>query len=128
MPEQKKMGRPRKELDKKAFIDLVGMGCDSEEIAWWFRDETGKPASLNLITEWCKREFGMTFREYSKQNKGVAARIKLRDNQLKLSEKSAAMAIWLGKQMLGQREDPLAGASERNELLESLAELEQKHD
>lgn len=128
MPEQKKMGRPRKEFDKKAFIDLVGMGCDQEEVCWWFRDETGKPANIDTLTRWCVREFGVTFQEYSRKNKGVSARIKLRENQLKLAEKSAAMAIWLGKQMLGQREDPLAGASERNELLESLAELEQRHD
>lgn len=127
MPE-KKMGRPVKNFDKKQFVDLIGMGCTQEEIAWWFRDETGKPANIDTITRWCVREFGLTFQEYSKQNKGVMARIKLRQNQLKLSEKSAAMAIWLGKQMLGQREDPLAGTSERNELLESLVELEKRND
>lgn len=34
----------------------------------------------------------------------MGLKIKLRRNQLKLSEKSAAMAIWLGKQYLGQCE------------------------
>ena len=36
----------------------------------------------------------------------MAAKIRLRRNQLMLSEKSAAMAIWLGKQILGQVENP----------------------
>lgn len=34
----------------------------------------------------------------------MGLKIKLRRNQLKLSEKSAAMAIWLGKQYLGQKD------------------------
>lgn len=33
-------------------------------------------------------------------------KIQLRKNQLDLSKKSAAMAIWLGKQYLGQRDQP----------------------
>ena len=44
----------------------------------------------------------MNFQEYSAQNSGIALKIKLRQNQLKLSEKSAAMAIFLGKNYLGQ--------------------------
>ena len=31
----------------------------------------------------------------------------MRRNQLKLSETNASMAIWLGKQWLGQREAPI---------------------
>lgn len=34
----------------------------------------------------------------------MALKIKLRQNQLKLSEKNAAMAIFLGKNWLGQRD------------------------
>lgn len=95
-------GRPKKEFDKKAFTDLVGLGCDQEEICWYFRDEKGKPANIDTLTRWCKREFKMTFQEYSKKNKGMYLKIKLRKNQLELSKKSAAMAIFLGKQYLGQ--------------------------
>ena len=42
----------------------------------------------------------------------MALKIKLRRNQLKLSEKSASMAIWLGKQMLDQKENPQDVAGE----------------
>ena len=104
--EKNKLGRPRIELDRKTFVDLVGLGCLQDEICWFFRDESGKPISEDTLTRWCKREFGMTFAEYRNQNGGMAMKIKLRRNQLKLSETSASMAIWLGKQILGQMENP----------------------
>ena len=95
-------GRPKTEFDIKAFTDLVGLGCNQEEICWYFRDETGKPANIDTLTRWCKRTFGMTFQEYFRQNGYMALKIKLRRNQFKLSERSAAMAIFLGKNYLGQ--------------------------
>lgn len=101
------MARPLKEFDERQFIDLVGLGCSAEEICWWFRDEFGKPANGDTLSRWCKRTFGMSFQEYSRQNGSMALKIKLRRNQLKLSEKSAAMAIFLGKQFLGQTDRPL---------------------
>ena len=99
-----KTGRPRAQFDIKSFQDLVGLGCTQEEICWYFRDESGKPANIDTLTRWCKRTFGMTFQEYFRQNGYMAFKIKLRRNQFELSKKSAAMAIWLGKQYLGQKE------------------------
>ena len=101
-----KVGRPRIEIDKKTFVDLVGLGCSQDEICWFFRDDTGKPISEDTLTRWCKREFGYNFAEYRNKNSMMAMKIKLRRNQLKLSETSAAMAIWLGKQLLDQKENP----------------------
>ena len=43
--------------------------------------------------------------EYSQQNGGIALKIKLRKNQIELSKKSAAMAIFLGKNYLGQKDN-----------------------
>ena len=97
-------GRPLKEFDIRAFQDLVGLGCTQEEICWYFRDETGRCANVDTLSRWCKRTFGLNFQEYFAQNGYMALKIKLRRNQFKLSEKSAAMAIWLGKQYLGQRD------------------------
>lgn len=97
-----KMGRPLKEFNVKQFVDLVGLGCTQEEICWFFRDESGKPANIDTLTRWCKRTFGVTFQEYSKQNSLMAMKIKLRQIQFKLADKSTAMAIFLGKQYLGQ--------------------------
>ena len=95
-------GRPKKEFDKKIFQDLVGLGCTQEEICWFFRDETGKSANIDTLTRWCKREFDMTFQEYFRQNGCIALKIQLRRNQMNLSKTSAAMAIFLGKNLLGQ--------------------------
>lgn len=95
-------GRPHKEFDKKEFMNLVGMGCTQEEICWWFRDDTGKPANVDTLSRWCKRTFGENYQEYYKKNGGMALKISLRKSQLKLAEKSAAMAIFLGKNYLNQ--------------------------
>lgn len=101
-------GRPKKEFDKKAFSDLIGFGCTQEEICWFFRDrETGIPANIDTLSRWCKRTYGMNFQEYKAKNQLVALKIQLRQNQLALSKKSAAMAIWLGKQYLGQVDSPM---------------------
>lgn len=98
-------GRPKKEFDKRAFSDLIGFGCDQGEICWFFRDkETGKPANPDTLSRWCKREYGLNFQEYKAQNELMPLRIQLRKNQLELSKKSAAMAIFLGKNYLGQRD------------------------
>jgi len=106
-------GRPTKEFDKKAFSDLVGLGCSQEEICWYFRDENGKVANIDTLSRWCKRTFDVNFQEYFKQNGYMFFKIKLRRNQFNLSEKSAAMAIFLGKNYLGQK-DVLETVSDEN--------------
>lgn len=116
-----KMGRPTADFDKKIFVDLVGLGCTQEEICWVFRDPTGKPANPDTLSRWCRREFDMTFQEYSKQNGGIALKIKLRKNQLDLSKTSAAMAIFLGKQWLGQRDQIEVSAPTAESAIEQIA-------
>ena len=113
-------GRPRKEFDKKAFADLVGLGCTQEEICWYFRDENGKVANVDTLSRWCKRTFGSNFQEYYSKNGGMALKIRLRRNQFKLSEKSAAMAIFLGKNYLGQRDAIEQPNTEAIEKLEAI--------
>lgn len=98
----KKMGRPLKEFDTKTFCDLVALGHTQEEICWYFRDDTGKAANIDTLTRWCKRMFGMTFQEFYRQNGGMELKRKIRKFQLQLCETSASMAIWLGKNYLGQ--------------------------
>ena len=45
----------------------------------------------------------MNFSEVFKEKRGLG-KISLRRNQWRLAEKSATMAIWLGKQYLGQKD------------------------
>ena len=116
-------GRPLKEYDKKTFVDLIGIGCGADEICWFFRDGNGKPANIDTVSRWCVREFGCTFQEYRRQNGAMFLKIQLRKNQISLSKTSAAMAIFLGKNYLGQSDEPTA-PEHGSELLQSLMNLE----
>ena len=121
--ESKKMGRPVKEYDKKVFCDLIGIGCGADEICWFFRDETGKPANIDTISRWCVREFGCTIQDYRRQNGAMFLKIQLRKNQIALSKTSAAMAIFLGKNYLGQADEPVVKDTD-NDLLQAMFEME----
>lgn len=99
-----KMGRPRREFDRKVFVDLVMLGCTQEEICWQFRDERGKPANIDTLTRWVKREFGVTFQEFFRQNGRAAVKMQLRKNLFALSKTNASVAIFLAKNYLGMRD------------------------
>lgn len=91
-------GRPRKEIKKDSFEKLCGLQCTETEICGFFgvTDKT--------LSRWCRenydgRNFSETYKELSQDGK-----ISLRRAQFRLAEKSSAMAIWLGKQYLGQHD------------------------
>ena len=120
-----KMGRPLKSFDKKMFVDLIGIGCGCDEICWVFRDDSGKPANIDTLSRWCVREFGMTFKEYRQKNGAMFLKIQLRKNQIALSKTSAAMAIFLGKNYLGQADEPVVRDND-NDLLQAMYEMERE--
>ena len=90
-------GRPKKEIDKKIFENLCGLQCTLEEIAGVF------DCSPDTIERWCKREYKETFAEVYKKH-SAKGKTSLRRIQFKLAEKSAAMAIFLGRNYLGQKD------------------------
>lgn len=92
------MARPRIELDKETFEMLCGLQCTQTEIA------TAMHTSPDTLARWCKREYGVGFAEVFSQ-KRENGKISLRRKQWQLAEKSATMAIWLGKQYLNQRDN-----------------------
>ena len=92
------MARPIKEIDRKQFENLCGLQCTLEEIYGWFN------VTDKTLDNWCKRTYHASFSEVFREKRGTG-KISLRRNQWKLAEKSAAMAIWLGKQYLGQRDN-----------------------
>lgn len=93
------MGRPKKEIDKRQFEKLCGLQCTKGEICYWF-DVTDK-----TLEAWCKRTYDAGFSEVFKLKRG-AGKISLRRAQFRLAEKSASMAIFLGKNYLGQSDAP----------------------
>lgn len=93
----KRTGRPRIDIDNVTFENLCHLQCTLAEIAEWFR------CSEDTVERWCKRTYSLSFADaYKKYSAG--GRISLRRTQFRLAEKSAAMAIFLGKQYLNQRD------------------------
>lgn len=84
-------------IDKKQFENLCGLQCTLLEICDFFDVED------DTLNSWCKKTYGTTFSEVFKRKRGKG-KISLRRMQWKLAEKNAAMAIFLGKQYLGQKD------------------------
>lgn len=91
------MARPRIEIDKEQFEKLCFLQCTLIEMAGFFN------CSEDTIERWCKREYKMDFAEIFRLKRG-AGKISLRRSQFRMAETNPTMAIWLGKQYLGQTE------------------------
>lgn len=93
------MARTAKVIDKEQFEMLCGLQCTILEIcdALNVTDKT--------LNGWCKRTYGENFSEVFNKKRGKG-KISLRRMQWQLAEKNATMAIWLGKQYLGQKDNP----------------------
>lgn len=84
-------------IDKKQFENLCGLQCTLLEICDFFDVED------DTLNSWCKKTYGTTFSEVFKLKRGKG-QISLRRMQWKLAEKNPTMAIFLGKQYLGQKD------------------------
>ena len=84
------MARPRKEVDIKMLEGLAKIGCTDEEIA----------ILLGVSSDTLVRRFA----EHIKKGR-AEMKMSLRRLQIRLAEDgNATMAIWLGKQNLGQKD------------------------
>lgn len=100
------MGRPKKDISKKSFESLCEIQCTLSEIAAFFN------CSEDTIERWCVTEYSMSFADIFAIKRGKG-KISLRRKQWKLADTSAPMAIWLGKQYLGQKDDPGVNAPQQ---------------
>lgn len=89
------MARPRIEIDAENFKKLCALQCTLTEIASFF------DCSEDTIERWCKRELKMNFAEVFKKH-SASGKISLRRWQFKMAEHNCSMAIFLGKNWLGQ--------------------------
>jgi len=97
VPKKKKMGAPRKEIDYEVFENLCSLQCSREEICEWLK-VTDKTLNLRL-QEYYGDTFSVVFE--AKRKPGLTS---LRRTQFQLAKKSAAMAIFLGKNLLKQKD------------------------
>jgi uncharacterized membrane-anchored protein YjiN (DUF445 family) len=89
---------PRKMIDKQQFEQLCQLQCTKSEIASFFK------MHIDTLDERLKEEYGETYSELYKRFSEIG-KCSIRRNQFVLSRKNAAMAIWLGKQYLEQKDD-----------------------
>lgn len=84
-------GRPKFKIDYVAVEKLANIQCTQEEIA------TFLGCSVDTLQR--DKEFCGIYKKGRENGK-----MSLRRTQYKLAEKNVTMAIWLGKQYLGQRD------------------------
>ena len=105
------MARPRFIIDYETVEKLAHIQCTYGEIA----------SFLGCSVDKLKRDEEFITR-YKKGAEG--GRMSLRRYQFKLAEKNVAMAIWLGKQYLGQRDNlDVSNTNEISKLDELLLEV-----
>ena len=93
MAEKRKVGRPKIQIDYETVEKLAHIQCTKTEIANF----------LGCSVDTLDRD--ANFEVYYK--KGLdGGKMSLRRMQFKLAEKNSAMAIFLGKQYLGQKDNP----------------------
>lgn len=98
------MARPLSEINWELLDQLLGIFCTGEECA----------SVLNIdydtLCACIKRKKKMSFSDYSDIKKGNG-RASLRRRQFRMAETNPALAIWLGKQYLNQKDQPLIDQS-----------------
>jgi len=93
------MGRPKKQIDQKAFEGLCQIQCTKPEICEFFGlvDKT--------LDRWCKDTYNQSFYAVFQRKRGTG-KISLRRNMFRLSENNASMAMFLAKNWLGMKDHP----------------------
>ena len=102
------VARPRKEINQAVFEKLCGIQCTRDEICSFFgvTDKT--------LDSWCKRTYDGRGFSAVYAEKRMPGKISLRRYQFQLAEKYPAMAMFLGKNYLGQR-DNMGAADEETD-------------
>jgi hypothetical protein len=96
---KKKAGRPTRDFEPAIFEQLCFVQCTKDEMELILRTDQ------RVISKWCQRHYGIDF-DTAYKRFSAGGKSSLRRDQYKLSKKNASMAIWLGKQWLGQRDIP----------------------
>lgn len=93
-----KDGRPRKEINWTLFEDLCSLQCTQSEIASVLH------LHIDTVRDRAQQHYDDTYSNiYKKYSEG--GKSSLRRIQFNLAKKNTSMAIWLGKQWLGQKDN-----------------------
>ena len=108
-------GRPKKEIDYDMVEKLANIQCTQEEIASFL--------GVSVRTLQRDEDFCRIYKKGQENGK-----MSLRRIQFKLAEKNTSMAIFLGKQYLGQRDNVEVQSSQLDKVSELLNKIEQEAD
>lgn len=97
---ERKAGRPKKDIDWKMFESLCAIQCTQAEISSIMRVDS-ETLREHARIEYNEEDYSLIHKKFSECGK-----VSLRRNQYNLSKKNATIAIWLGKQWLGQKDEP----------------------
>jgi hypothetical protein len=112
---KKKRGRKPLELPQDQFEKLCGIQCTKAEIAAFFSCDP------DTINNWCKRTYKKVFEDVYAEKRKLGY-VSLRRNQFRMAENNPTMAIFLGKNMLGQRDNPVVETVDAQTMLTKIAE------
>jgi hypothetical protein len=112
-PTKSKTGRPRNEIDWVMFENLCGIHCTQSEIANFLKVHVD--TLRDCASKKYEEEFSTVYKRLADNGK-----CSLRRYQFALAKKNTTMAIWLGKQWLGQKDDPSEAFQQTNQLVHTL--------
>ena len=104
-------GRPKKKIDEQQFEAMCSIQCTKDEICNILN------CNEQTLTRWCKDTYNLAFCDIYKRFADTGKR-SIRRYQFELAKKNTAMAIWLGKQYLGQRDSLDLSSNDANEMHE----------
>jgi hypothetical protein len=96
-PLEKTKGRPPKVIDWRVFEQLCEIQCTASEIASVLR--MCEDTLYVRVNKEYGEHYSVIYKRFSE-----AGKCSLRRFQFKLAQKNTSMAIWLGKQWLGQKD------------------------
>ncbi len=100
-------------ISKQIFEGLCEIQCTSDEIC------SVLDVTIKTLNSWCKSTYGTNFSTVFK-DKCNCGKTSLRRTQWRLAEKSSAMAIFLGKQYLDQKDYVEQTSIERIEVVDDV--------
>ena len=117
---RKKVGRPRVKIDWSTVEKLCQIHCTCEEIAGFIGHD------VDTLVSNIKKKYNVNFSDYFKQ-KSAPGNVSLRRRQFKTADDgNATMQIWLGKQWLGQRDQPEQDDTNTKTALDKLLDAQDK--
>jgi len=91
------VGVPKKEIVLDQVLYWITLQATAQDIASSFH------VCVDTLDTKLKEHFGLSFSELKKRTEGTG-KLTLRRYQFQQAEKNTSMAIWLGKQWLGQKD------------------------